>query len=444
MATLMFYHLTVYGQSLPAAVTAVCLADNGNQVIWVIDGFEGSDDLELFFPWLVAEPGLVALVNANILSGRLTVTGDIGKGSTNGFLQYLVLNTNEYTFAEKIVTVLSEVMEADKILVNRSIFPVGRSEILQNKVLAKLESRGVPFKCPLVVEPDFRVEGRLIADTIRPDRIILGSTDQSAITQLRDLYSPFNRQRDVVMEMSPRSAELTKYSVNAMLATRISFMNEVAEVAEYFDADVEEVRLGLGSDSRFGYQYLYPGAGFGGPNFADDVATFSKTIQEAGCEGRLLEAVLDINNSQREVIFRKVWRHFRMNLKGRTFAVWGLSYKPHSEGIKNSPGIALVDLLLDQGCRVRVHDPAAMAKAKAYFGELTTLVFCENPEDCLQEADALAVMTEWKNFWTPNFEVIKDELKQPVIFDGRNLYDPRLMVRLGITYYGIGRGAKVP
>jgi len=246
------------------------------------------------------------------------------------------------------------------------------------------------------------------------------------------------------MVMSPRSAELTKYSVNAMLATRISFMNEVAEVAEYFGADVEEVRLGLGSDSRIGYEYLYPGAGFGGPNFADDVATFSRTIQEAGCEGRLLEAVLDINSSQREVVFRKAWRHFNMNLKGRTFAVWGLSYKPNSEGIKKSPAIFLVSLLLDQGCTVRVYDPAAMAKAKAYFGERTNLVFCESPERCLEEADALAVMTEWKTFWTPNFEVIKAELKQPVIFDGRNLYDPALMERLGITYYGIGRGAKVP
>ncbi|MEO1884400.1 MAG: UDP binding domain-containing protein, partial [Methylococcales bacterium] len=171
---------------------------------------------------------------------------------------------------------------------------------------------------------------------------------------------------------------------------------------------------------------------------------FSRTVQEAGCEGRLLEAVLDINSSQREVVFRKAWRHFNMNLKGRTFAVWGLSYKPNSEGIKNSPAIFLVSLLLDQGCTVRVYDPAAMAKAKAYFGERTNLVFCENQEGCLKEADALAVMTEWNTFWTPNFDVIKAELKQPVIFDGRNLYDPVLMERLGITYYGIGRGVKTP
>ncbi len=442
----MLFKSTVYGQSLPAATTASCLADNGNQVLWVIEGVEFGvgDDLASIFPWLEAEPGLVALVNTNILSGRLVVTGDIEEGVANGSLQYLVLNANEYPLAEKIVTTLGELMDADKTLVNRTIFPVGSSESLQNKVLEQLQSRGIALHCALVVEPDFRVEGRLIADTTRPDRIILGTTDQRAISQLRDLYSPFNRQRDVVMVMSPRSAELTKYSVNAMLATRISFMNEVAEVAEYFGADVEEVRLGLGSDSRVGYEYLYPGAGFGGPNFADDVEAFSKTIQEAGCEGRLLEAVLDINSSQREVVFRKAWRHFNMNLKGRTFAVWGLSYKPNSEGIKNSSAIFLVSLLLDQGCTVRVYDPAAMAKAKAYFGELTNLVFCENPEDCLNGADALAVMTEWKTFWTPSFEVIKDELKQPVIFDGRNLYDPALMERLGITYYGIGRGAKVP
>jgi len=441
----MVFKCTVYGQSLAAFVTAACLADNGNQVLLIGDDFDHSQgDLLSRYPWIAVEPGLVALVNLNIKAGRLVVSGDIEKGVSQGYFQYLQLSANELSLAEKIAGILGRVMTGDKVLVNRSLFPIGCSEQIQAQVLNQLTKREAVFQCALVVEPDFRVEGRLIADLTRPDRIILGSTDQLAISQLRDLYSPFNRQRDVVMVMSPRSAELTKYSVNAMLATRISFMNEVAEVAEYFGADIEEVRLGLGSDSRIGYEYLYPGAGFGGPNFADDVEAFSRTIQEAGCEGRLLEAVLDINSSQREMVFRKAWRHFNMNLKGRTFAVWGLSYKPNSEGIKNSPAIFLVSLLLDQGCTVRVYDPAAMIKAKAYFGERTNLVFCENTERCLKEADALAVMTEWKTFWTPNFEVIKAELKQPVIFDGRNLYDPALMERLGITYYGIGRGAKVP
>jgi len=441
----MVFKCTVYGQSLVAFVTAACLADNGNQVLLISEDYDQSQgDLLSHYPWIAAEPGLLALVHLNIKAGRLVVSGDIEKGASEGYFQYLQLSADDLPLAEKIAGVLGRMMTGDKVLVNRSVFPIGCSEQLQAEVLNQLTKRKAAYQCALVVEPDFRVEGRLIADTTRPDRIILGSTDQLAISQLRDLYSPFNRQRDVVMVMSPRSAELTKYSVNAMLATRISFMNEVAEVAEYFGADVEEVRLGLGSDSRIGYEYLYPGAGFGGPNFADDVATFSRTIQEAGCEGRLLEAVLDINSSQREVVFRKAWRHFNMNLKGRTFAVWGLSYKPNSEGIKNSPAIFLVSLLLDQGCTVRVYDPAAMVKAKAYFDERTNLVFCKNPEGCLNGADALAVMTEWKTFWTPNFEVIKAVLKQPVIFDGRNLYDPALMERLGITYYGIGRGAKVP
>jgi len=441
----MVFKCTVYGQSLAAFVTAACLADNGNQVLLISEDFDHSQgDLLSHYPWIAAEPGLLAVVHLNIKAGRLVVSGDIEKGASQSYFQYLQLSAPEFPLAEKIAGVLGRVMTGDKVLVNRSLFPIGCSEQLQAHVSAQLTKRNGAFQCALVMEPDFRVEGRLIADTTRPDRIILGSTDQVVISQLRDLYSPFNRQRDVVMVMSPRSAELTKYSVNAMLATRISFMNEVAEVAEYFGADVEEVRLGLGSDSRIGYEYLYPGAGFGGPNFADDVEAFSRTIQEAGCEGRLLEAVLDINSSQREVVFRKAWRHFNMNLKGRTFAVWGLSYKPNSEGIKNSPAIFLVSLLLDQGCTVRVYDPAAMVKAKAYFGERTNLVFCENPESCLKEADALAVMTEWKTFWTPNFEVIRTKLKQPVIFDGRNLYDPALMERLGITYYGIGRGVKVP
>ena len=441
----MVFKCTVYGQSLVAFVTAACLADNGNQVLLIDDDFDHSQgDLLSHYPWVTAEPGLLALVHLNLKAGRLVVSGDIEKGASEGYFQYLQLSAHERPLAEKITGVLGHMMTGDKVLVNRSLFPIGCSEQLQAQVLAQLTKRKVTHQCALVVEPDFRVEGRLIADFTRPDRIILGSTDQVAISQLRDLYSPFNRQRDVVMVMSPRSAELTKYSVNAMLATRISFMNEVAEVAEYFGADIEEVRLGMGSDSRIGYEYLYPGAGFGGPNFADDVEAFSRTVQEAGCEGRLLEAVLDINSSQREVLFRKAWRHFNMNLKGRTFAVWGLSYKPNSEGIRNAPSIHLISLLLDQGCVVQVFDPAAMTKAKAYFGELIGLVFCENPEACLKGADALAVMTEWKTFWTPNFDLIKAELKQPVIFDGRNLYDPALMERLGITYYGIGRGAPVP
>ncbi len=437
--------ISIYGTQLPAMVCAACLADIGNDVLWVAADFDPiRDDILSYSRYAIAEPELLPCVKRMVEFGRLRITNNVDEGVDFGQLQYLFLKANEFLIAKKIAESLGDRMVENKVLINRSIFPVGSSDSLQEEVFFRLKQREVTYNCQLIVEPDFMVEGRLMADFTRPDRIILGSDDSEAIQLIYDLYAPYNRQKDVIMIMAPRSAELTKFAVNAMLATRISFMNEVSEVAEYVSADIEEVRKGIGSDKRIGYEYLYPGVGFGGPNFADDVAQFSETILAAGCEGKLLQAVLDINIYQREVLFRKAWRHFRMNLKGLTFAVWGLSYKPNSASIKNAPSIFLIEALLDQGAVIKVFDPSAIDNAKDYFHEREGLFFCESPYACIEGADALVVMTEWKVFWAPDFEHIKTQITPPVIFDGRNLYNPSQMESLGITYYGIGRGSKIP
>lgn len=280
----------------------------------------------------------------------------------------------------------------------------------------------------------------MIQNFRRPDRILLGCYDPAGIRLMRELYAPYNRNRDVVMEMTPRSAELTKFASNAMLATRISFMNEMADVAESFGADIEEVRQGMGSDHRIGYDYLYPGIGFGGPHFARDVASLAATVREAGSRGELLDAVLEINRQQREVLFRKAWRHFDMDLRDKVFALWGVAYKPGSGEIRNAPGLHLIQVLLDQGATVQLYDPEAMAATQQHFTAQPQLHYADGAIEALEGADALMVVTEWKPFWSPDFEQMKRVMRQPVVFDGRNLYSPQKMAQLGILYYGVGRG----
>ena len=280
----------------------------------------------------------------------------------------------------------------------------------------------------------------MIQNFRRPDRILLGSESEPAVAQMRELYTPYNRNRDVMMVMSPRSAELSKFASNAMLATRISFMNEMADVAESVGADIEEVRQGMGSDQRIGFDYLYPGTGFGGPNFAKDVASLADTVRAAGSRGQLLDAVLEINRQQREVLFRKAWRHFDMDFPGKRVALWGSAYKPGSSDIRNAPSIRLIEALLGQGAEVQLYDPEAMDAVRSCFSSTEKLFYGENHYQVLEQSDALMVVTEWKPFWSPDFDQLLQRMKRPVIFDGRNLYRPEVMQKLGIVYYGIGRG----
>ncbi len=429
--------VTIYGSNPSALVSAACLADIGNEVLLVSSTPPFSGTLEGV---QMAEPGLRRLLQDQLDEGRLNQSQSMEEGATYGQIHYLILDPDELALATEIARQVGAVMSEDQILVNRTTFPLGSSDRLHQVVEEELSRRGVSYRCHLVVEPDFMTEGRMIQNFRRPDRILLGSDSAQGVEAMRELYAPFNRNRDVVMVMSPRSAELTKFASNAMLATRISFMNEMADVAEDVGADIEEVRKGMGSDQRIGYDYLYPGTGFGGPNFAKDVATLAETIRAAGSAGQLLDAVLEINEQQKEILFRKAWRHFGMDLKGRRFAVWGISYKPGSCDIRNSPGVRLVEALLGQGASVHLYDPEALESARSHFGEGALVSYGAGRDAVLQDADALMVVTEWKTFWSPDFDLLLDRMNSPVIFDGRNLYSPERMKSLGITYYGVGRG----
>lgn len=416
--------ITVYGAATPALVSAGCLADIGNEVVLVAEEIPSP-------PY--AEPGLRKLLQQQQEGGRLRFTQHLTEGAEHGEIHYLLLDPRKLPLAEAIVDEIAGKASQRVVVVNRTAFPLGSSQQLQQR-LQQQEAH------PMVVEPDFMTEGRMIQNFRRPDRILLGAEDEAAIALMRDLYSPYNRNRDVVMVMSPRSAELTKFAANAMLATRISFMNEMADVAESLGADIEEVRQGMGSDHRIGYDYLYPGTGFGGANFAKDVSTLAKSVRAAGSRGQLLDAVLEINEQQREVLFRKAWRHFGMDLKGKRFAIWGVAYKPGSSDIRHAPAIALIEALLPQGAEVVLYDPEALDNARHHFADRAGVHYAESAMEALQQADALMVVTEWKPFWSPDFEQMKRQMKQPLIFDGRNLYSPTRMKALGFTYYGVGRG----
>jgi len=428
--------ITVYGSTPSALVSAACLADIGNEVM-LVGGESFIENLPL------VEPGLRKLVEQQPDS-YLRFSSSIQEGAQFGVIHDLLLGSDEEELARTIAWQIGTEAQQDHLLVNRTVFPIGFSEQLQKIIVEQLSERGIEVESQLVVEPDFMTEGQMIRNFRRPDRILLGTDSDAAIATMRELYAPYNRNRDVVMTMSPRSAELTKFASNAMLATRISFMNEMAEVAEDVGADIEEVRQGMGSDHRIGYDYLYPGTGFGGPNFAEDVATLAETIRSAGSEGQLLDAVLAINEQQKEVLFRKAWRHFGMDLKGKCFAIWGLAYKPGSCDIRNAPALQLIEALLGQGASVQIYDPEAMENAISHFGEGSAVTLGESRDAVLEGADALMIVTEWKPFWSPDFGQMVKQMKSPVIFDGRNLYSPEKMAALGVTYYGVGRGATVP
>lgn len=428
--------ITVYGSTPSALVNAACLADIGNEVMLV-----GSETFVANPP--LVEPGLRKLVEQQSET-YLCFSTSLQQGAQFGEAHFLLVGSDEGELARTIAWQIGVEAKQDHLLVNRTIFPIGFSEQLQQIIQAQLSERNAELKSHLVVEPDFMTEGQMIRNFRRPDRILLGTDSEEAIVMMRELYAPYNRNRDVVMTMSPRSAELTKFAANAMLATRVSFMNEMAEVAEDVGADIEEVRQGMGSDHRIGYDYLYPGTGFGGPNFAKDVATLAETIRSAGSEGQLLDAVLAINEQQKEVLFRKAWRHFGMSLKGKRFAIWGLSYKPGSCDIRNAPSLQLIEALLGQGATVHIYDPEAMEGAKRHFEDRDAVHYGEDRDTVLVGADALMVVTEWKPFWSPDFSRMMEQMRSPVIFDGRNLYSPDKMAEMGITYYGVGRGVVVP
>ena len=438
--------VTIFGSGYVGLVTGTCLADAGNEVLCVDIDQDKVDRLNRGeVP--IYEPGLESLILDNREAGRLAFTTDVASAVEHGVVQFIAVGTPpdedgsaDMQYVLTVARSIGEYIADYRVVVDKSTVPVGTADRVRATLAEVMGERGVSHPFSVVSNPEFLKEGAAVADFMKPDRIILGSEDERATRIMRDLYRPFSRSHDKLIVMDVRSAELTKYAANAMLATRISFMNEMANLAEELGVDIENVRRGIGSDPRIGYNFLYPGAGYGGSCFPKDVKALIHTARNTRKGGlRILESVEAVNAQQKQVLFGKITTRFGDDLAGRHFTVWGLAFKPNTDDMREAASIPLTNSLLDAGATVTAYDPAAMEEAKKEFGQREGLTYAEGPMRALPNADALVIVTEWNEFRSPDFNRIKTELKQPVIFDGRNLYNPAQMHKLGIEHYPIGR-----
>lgn len=437
--------VTIFGTGYVGLVQGAVLADVGHDVMCVdVDAAKVAALQAGRIP--IHEPGLQPMVQANQAAGRLHFTTDAAEGVAHGDLIFLAVGTppDEDGSADlqhvlAVARTIASHMAGPKTIVNKSTVPVGTADKVAATVRAALAERGAAIAFEVVSNPEFLKEGAAVADCKRPDRIVIGTASATAERQLRELYAPFNRNHDRMVVMDVRSAELTKYAANAMLATKISFINEIANLAERLGADIESVRRGIGSDPRIGYSFIYPGAGYGGSCFPKDVKALIRTAQSTGFAPEVLLAVDRRNDAQREVLGERIVAHYGGSLRGKTIAVWGLAFKPETDDMREAPSRNLLQALWAAGAQVRAHDPAAMDEARRIFGERADLALCASPAETLQGADCLAIVTEWKIFRVPDFEQLARLLKDRMIFDGRNLYEPEIVARHGLGYYSIGR-----
>jgi len=438
--------VTVFGSGYVGLVTGACLAEVGNDVI-CMDVDDRKIEMLNQGKSPIYEPGLEQMVQRNAKAGRLRFTSDADLAVKHGLFQFIAVGTPpdedgsaDLQYVLAVAQTIAEHMDEYRVVVDKSTVPVGTADRVREKINLTLQQLGRQLEFDVVSNPEFLKEGAALEDFMKPDRIIVGTDNPRTTELLRALYAPFNRNHDRLIAMDIRSAELTKYAANAMLATKISFMNELSNLAELLGADIEQVRHGIGSDSRIGYAFIYPGCGYGGSCFPKDVSALERTAHEVGYQAQLLSAVEAVNHRQKQVLFRKIQGHFAGELAGKTFALWGLAFKPNTDDMREAPSRVLMEALWQAGARVRAYDPEAMDECRRIYGERDDLIYCENQMQTLEEADALAVVTEWQMFRSPDFPQIKQMLKQPVIFDGRNIYDPAQMKRDGFTYYAIGRG----
>ena len=441
--------ITIFGTGYVGLVTGACLAEVGNDVVCVdVDAAKiarlEAGEIPIF------EPGLEALVAENRKNGRLQFTVEAVAAIAHAQMLFIAVGTppDEDGSADlsHVLTVAGTIganLSRYSVIVNKSTVPVGTAALVRERITAELTVRKVEVPFDVVSNPEFLKEGDAVKDCMRPDRIVIGASSQRAIDELKALYAPFNRNHERLVLMDVRSAELTKYAANAMLATKISFMNEMANIAERVGADIELVRHGIGSDPRIGYSFIYPGAGYGGSCFPKDVRALEYTARQHGYEARLLTAVETVNDDQKSKLFELISRHFGGDLRGKTFAVWGLAFKPNTDDMREASSRRLLQQLWDAGASVRAYDPEAQAEARRVFGERADLVLCDDAPSALHGADALAIVTEWKAFWSADLARIRTALKTPAIFDGRNIYEPAAVEAAGIAYYGIGRGRSV-
>ena len=438
-------NITIIGTGYVGLVSGACLADMGNHVCCLdLDaskiGTLNAGGIPIF------EPGLAPIVARNREAGRLSFTTDVAAAVAHGELQMIAVGTppNEDGAADlqHVVAAARSVgrhMDGYRVVVDKSTVPVGTADQVRAAIAEELAKRGKTMGFSVVSNPEFLKEGAAVEDFMRPDRIIIGSEDERATTILRRLYAPFQRNHERLLVMSVRSAELTKYAANAMLATRISFMNDLANLAEALGADIEEVRRGIGSDPRIGFGFLYPGVGYGGSCFPKDVKALQRTANEAGRPLHLLAAVAQVNEAQKHVLGSKIVARFGASLAGRRIALWGLAFKPNTDDMREAPSLALIEDLLAAGATVRAYDPVAGDNAAALFAGNERVEIADSAQTALEGAEALAIVTEWQEFRSPDFDAIKSSLKTPAIFDGRNLYDPAAMRAMGIEYFAVGR-----
>ena len=438
--------IAMIGTGYVGLVSGACLAEMGNDVLCVDVDADKVARLERGeIP--IHEPGLDAVVARNVAAQRLHFTSDAAEGVRFGTVQFIAVGTPpdedgaaDMQYVLAAARSIGRHMTDYKLVVDKSTVPVGTADRVREAIRATLAERGVEVPFSVVSNPEFLKEGAAVEDFMKPDRIVVGADDERAIALLRAVYAPFQRNHDKLVVMDIRSAELTKYAANAMLATRISFMNELALLAERLGADIEQVRRGIGRDPRIGSQFLYAGAGYGGSCFPKDVKALIRSAADAGQTLQVLAAVEAANDQQKRVLSRKIIGRFGEDLAGRRFALWGLAFKPDTDDMREAPSRVVVADLLSRGAEGVAHDPVAMDEARRVFGELPGLSYAPGPMEALEGADALVVVTEWKAFRSPDFERIAQLLKQPVIFDGRNLFDPARLREAGFEYFPIGRG----
>jgi UDPglucose 6-dehydrogenase len=441
--------LTIFGSGYVGLVTGACFAEAGNNVLCV-DVDEKKVEMLRRGESPIYEPGLEDMLKKNLAAGRIAFTTDAAEGVKHGLFQFIAVGTppDEDGSADlKYVLAVAESIGRNlteyRVVVTKSTVPVGTADKVKAKIESTMQQRGVQVEFDTVSNPEFLKEGAAITDFMKPDRIVVGTDNPRTAELIKALYDPFTRNRDRMIVMDVRSSELTKYAANAMLATKISFMNELANLSERVGADIEKVRLGIGSDPRIGYHFIYPGCGYGGSCFPKDVQALARSARDQSFNAELLNAVEGVNKRQKEVLFGKISRHFGGKLAGRTVAVWGLAFKPNTDDMREAPSRTLIEALWGAGAKVQAYDPVADHETRRLYGERPDFTIAKSAMGALQGADVLAIVTEWQEFRSPDFETIKATLKQPVIFDGRNLYDPTFVERFGVTYYGIGRGATI-
>lgn len=441
--------VTVFGIGYVGLVQAAIMADFGHEVMCVDVDQAKVDNLKKgIIP--IYEPGLTPLVEGNYKEGRLHFTTDAKEGVQFGELQFIAVGTPpdedgsaDLKYVLAVARTIAEHMDGYKVVIDKSTVPVGTADKVKAAISDVLVQRGVDYDYAVVSNPEFLKEGAAVNDCMRPDRIVIGTDDEKARELCRELYAPFNRNHDRMIFMDVRSAELTKYAANCMLATKISFMNEMSNLAERLGADIEKVRQGIGSDPRIGYHFIYPGCGYGGSCFPKDVQALVRTADSIGYESELLKAVESVNYRQKEVLFNRLKKYYGESLKGKTIALWGLSFKPNTDDMREASSRVLMESLWEAGAKVRAFDPEAMEEVQRIYGTRDDLELVGTKDAALKGADCLVICTEWKQFRAANFDDIKAQIADPVIFDGRNLYEPEQVERYGIEYYAMGRGLSI-